>query len=160
MRFSPHGHRTHRSIWRDPRTLLVFLAALSLLLLAAQFILLPALRRVYARVYARLISLRKLATDETAGAVAPPAPSETTTQVDESEEYVKEGLERSWVSKNGGLVVLSWGLLRLVGLITLVATTSVSIGLAHGAQEKKVLICLTSFYVNTFLLSSGPKAQN
>jgi hypothetical protein len=117
-------------------------------LLVGQFLLLPALGRLYARASHRVRTLRRLAANETAGAVSAP-PSEGTTEVgsDTDVDYVKERLQTSWVAKNGGLVVLAWHSLRLTGLIALVAMTAVSVGLAHGGRERSVLIALTSFYV-------------
>lgn len=99
-------------------------------------------------------TLRRLAADETAGAVTAP-PSEGATEVgsETDTDFVKEGLETSWVAKNGGFVVLGWHALRFAGLVALVVMTAVSIGLAHGRLERNVLIALTSFYVRSCPLS-------
>ncbi|KAL7413558.1 P-loop containing nucleoside triphosphate hydrolase protein [Mrakia frigida] len=145
-----------KSFWLDQRTHLALLGFVSILLLLVQFVALPASIGLYKRIKksrssSSYQSLSSSSSDS----------SDTLTQEEEeleTKKALKEAADaflrgKGWVGKNGGWMILTWSLLRLGGLVTLVVLNAMAALKAEGTKETLVEFGLFGLFSYLSILS-------
>ncbi|CED83676.1 Multidrug resistance-associated protein/mitoxantrone resistance protein, ABC superfamily [Phaffia rhodozyma] len=138
--------QSHR-FWADARTILALLGALSVISLGLQFVVYPAVVRLYRRRRSGDYHPVSSASSDTIA-----ADQDETTETDGT---TKLRLDHGFIARNGGSMVLAWGIVRFAGLILLAVLSVIAGAAADRRRESAVEFTLAGFFTYVAVLSAG-----